>query len=307
MKKITGIGANVYDTLIMAECYPREDTKLKAEEIRTVGGGPTATGLVAAAKLGAGMELAVKFVGSVADDERGRFLLDDFEKWGVSTECVTTEPDCESFCSFVLLSAEKKTRTCVFHRGNKPPLALNDAQREEVRTSDILMVDGNELAAAIDGAKTIREAGGDVLYDAGGLYPGIEALLPYANILIPSEEFSLGHTGEKTAEDAAKKLMELYHPDVVVITQGSRGGLVYDKDGLTHYDIIDTEVVDSNGAGDVFHGAFAFALAQGWDYRKCAMFANATSSLKCTRVGARAAVPGYTEVINILKENGYEL
>ncbi|MCI8387600.1 MAG: hypothetical protein HFE63_03950 [Clostridiales bacterium] len=305
MKKITGIGANVFDTLIMLPEYPDEDTKLKADGIRTVGGGPTATGLVAAAKLGAGMGVKVDFIGSVADDDRGHFLLGDFAKWGVGTDNVTIEPDCESFCSFVMLSAAEKTRTCVFHRGNKPALKLSDAQKAAVAESDILMVDGNELDAAIDGSNTIHAAGGKVLYDAGGLYQGIERLLPLVDILIPSEEYSLGHTGAKTAEEAAKILFDKYSPEVVVITQGKRGGIIYDGNDLSSYPIIDTAVVDSNGAGDVFHGAFAFALTQGWNYKKCAMFASATSSLKCTRVGAREAVPSYDEVINILKENGY--
>ncbi len=313
MKYITGIGANVFDTLVMLPKYPTEDTKLKADEIRTVGGGPTATGLVAAAKLAAKCanispetDVKVDFIGSVADDDRGHFLLGDFAHWNVGCELVTVEKDCESFCSFVLLSAEAKTRTCVFHRGNKPALVLSDAQKKALAECDILMVDGNELEAAIEGAKCVRAAGGKVLYDAGGLYPGIERLLPEVDILIPSEEYALGHTGCATAEEAAKKLFETYHPEVVVITQGKRGGLVYDGE-MSHYDIIDTPVVDSNGAGDVFHGAFAFAMTQGWDFKKCAMFANATSSLKCTRVGARAAVPSYEEVYNILKENGYEL
>lgn len=304
MKKIVGIGANVFDTLVMLPEYPTEDTKMKADEIKSVGGGPTATGLVAAAKLGAGLDVKVDFIGSIADDDRGHYLLSDFSNWGVGTENVSVEKNCESFCSFVLLSAKEKTRTCVFHRGNKPPPVLNDLQKRALRDSDILMVDGNELDAAIEGAKLIREAGGKVLYDAGGLYEGIEKLLPHVDILIPSEEYSLGHTGCKTAEEAAKKLFDTYHPEVVVITQGKRGGIVYDGE-LTSYGIINTEVVDSNGAGDVFHGAFAFAMTRGWDYRKCAMFASATSSLKCTRVGARAAVPSYDEVINILKENGY--
>lgn len=303
-KLITGIGANVYDTLIMLPEYPTEDTKMKADAISSVGGGPTATGLVAAAKLGGG-DVTVDFIGSVAGDDRGRFLLDDFAKWGVGTEYVTVESDCESFCSFVLLSAKEKTRTCVFHRGNKPPLVLDDRQKERIRNSDILMVDGNELEAAIEGAKTIHEGGGKVLYDAGGLYPGVDRLLPHADILIPSEEFALGHTGEKTAEAAARKLYETYSPEVVVITQGKRGGIVYDGT-LTSYPIVETEVVDSNGAGDVFHGAFAFALTKGWDTRKCAMFASGVSALKCTRVGARAAVPAYNETINLLKENGHD-
>lgn len=305
MKRITGIGANVFDTLIMLPEYPAEDTKLKADEIRTVGGGPTATGLVAAAKLGAELDVGVEFIGSVADDDRGHYLLGDFQKWGVGTENVTVEPNCESFCSFVMLSAKAKTRTCVFHRGSKPALKLNDAQKKAVMSSEILMVDGNELDAAIEGAELIHKAGGKVLYDAGGLYKGIERLLPLADILIPSEEYSLGHTGMKTAPDAAKKLFEMYSPEVVVITEGKRGGIVYDGKTLQSYPIIDTPVVDSNGAGDVFHGAFAFALTRGWNFYKCAMFASATSSLKCTEVGARAAVPTFKEVIDILVENGY--
>ena len=94
MKKITGIGANVFDTLIMLPEYPTEDTKLKADEIKSVGGGPTATGLVAAAKLGAGLGVKVDFIGSVAGDDRGKYLLGDFAKWGVGTSNVTVEPDC---------------------------------------------------------------------------------------------------------------------------------------------------------------------------------------------------------------------
>ena len=307
MSRICAIGANVYDTLILLPEYPREDTKLAAESIRVAGGGPAATGLVAAAKLGETVGVVTEFIGSVADDERGKFLLDDFRRRGVGIDNITVEKDCESFCSFVMLSAETKTRTCVFHRGSKPPLELNASQLGAVKSADILMVDGNELDAAIDGARAIHSVGGKVLYDAGGLYKGIERLLPEVDILIPSEEYALGFTGCDNADDAAKRLYEQFSPEVVVITQGKRGGIVYAGDEIMSYPIIDTVVVDSNGAGDVFHGAYAFALTQGYDYYKCALFASATSSLKCTRVGARDAVPTLNEVKNILKENGYEL
>ena len=75
--------------------------------------------------------------------------------------------------------------------------------------------------------------------------------------MIPSEEFSLGHTGCETAEDAAKKLYETYNPEVVVITQGKKGGIIYDGIEIISYPIYPAVVVDSNGSGDVFHGAFA--------------------------------------------------
>ncbi len=298
MKKITAIGANVYDTLICAPYYPSEDTKLRAESVRRCGGGPAATGLAAAAKLGA--ECA--FIGNITDDEGGAFLKADFERFGVSTELCGEVKGYASFSSYIILSDKEKTRTCVFDKGNIPPLALNDKQRKAVEESAILMVDGNEINAACDAAKTARENGVDVLYDAGGLYEGIERLLPYANILIPSHEYASGFTGENSAEKAAVKLYEQYSPDVVVITDGKNGGYMYDGKEIFKYPAFKVDAVDTNGAGDVFHGAFAFALSIGYNYKKACIFSSAVSALKCTKVGARDGVPTLDEVNEFLKE-----
>ena len=68
--KIVGIGACVMDTLITVPHYPKEDTKLKALEVRAAGGGPTATGLVAAARLG----VESGYIGVLSDDNGGAFL-----------------------------------------------------------------------------------------------------------------------------------------------------------------------------------------------------------------------------------------
>ena len=64
------------------------------------------------------------------------------------------------------------------------------------------------------------------------------------------------------------------------------------------------DAVDSNGSGDVFHGAFAFAVTKGFDYYKACIFSSAVSALKCTKVGARVAVPTYNETVKFLKERG---
>ena len=169
------------------------------------------------------------------------------------------------------------------------------------------MVDGNEMDAAVEAAKIARDNGIKVLYDCGGLYEGVERLLELTDIMIPSEEFSLGHTGCKTAEEAAKKLYETYAPEVVVITQGKRGGIIYDGKDIISYPVYPAVVVDSNGSGDVFHGAFAAAVVKGYDYLKCCHFSSAVSGLKCTGVGARESVPDFETTKNYLKENGYEL
>ena len=300
MAKIVGIGANVFDTLYTVESFPKEDTKMRADGVKTSGGGPTATGLVAASKLGADCA----FIGHLSDDNGGVFLKNDFEKYGVYTKYIKIKPGYDSFCSCIWLAKENASRTCVFFRGNVPPTEIDGLSAKAIADAKILMVDGNDMEAAIRGAKIAKKSGTKVLYDAGGLYEGVENLLPYADYLIPSEEFALGHTGEKTAEDAAKKLYEMYSPEIVVITQGKKGGIMYDGKTVTEYPAFPVDAVDSNGSGDVFHGAYAFALCKGYDFYKACLFSSAVSALKCTKLGSRQAVPTFDETIEFLKERG---
>ena len=166
------------------------------------------------------------------------------------------------------------------------------------------MIDGNEMDAAEEACKFANENGTKVLYDAGGLYVGVERLLPLTDILIPSEEFALGHTGAETAEDAAKILFEKYSPEIVVITQGKKGGIIFDGKEVKEYPAFLVDAVDSNGSGDVFHGAFAFAMDMGYNYYDACVFSSAVSALKCTKIGAREGVPSLAEVKEFLKERG---
>lgn len=303
MSKIVGIGACVMDTLVSVPYYPNEDTKLRAESSKPAGGGPVATGLVAAAKLGCDTE----YIGILSDDAGGRFLKDDFKKYGVGTDNITVKSGYRSFTSVIWLSAETSSRTCVFDKGDLPPLELTEKQIQAVKNAELLMVDGNEMDAAVEAAKIARENGVKVLYDCGGLYDGVERLLALTDIMIPSEEFAIGHTGASSAEEAAKKLYEMYNPQIVVVTQGKKGGLLYQGNNIVSYPIYPAKVVDSNGSGDVFHGAFAAAVMRGYDYEKCCHFSSAVSAIKCMGVGARESVPDFETVKEYLKENGYEL
>ena len=303
MSKIVGIGACVFDTLYNVPTYPTEDTKMRALSSKNAGGGPVATGLVAASKLGA----SAAYIGVLSDDSGGRYLMADFEKYGVDTALVRVESGYRSFASVLWLCADSATRTCVFDKGNLPALALSEEQKAAVREAEILMVDGNEMEAALEAARIARESGTRVLYDCGGLYADVEKLLALTDIMIPSEEFALAHTGCTTAKEAARALYARYSPDFVVITQGKRGGLLYDGKDITAYPIFPANVVDSNGSGDVFHGAFAAGVVRGFDPLKCCYFASAVSALKCMGVGARESVPSFEAAARFMKENGYEL
>ena len=91
------------------------------------------------------------------------------------------------------------------------------------------------------------------------------------------------------------------------VTQGKKGGIIYDGNDIKTYPAFLVNAVDSNGSGDVFHGAFAAAICREYDFEKCCYFSSAVSAIKCTGVGARESVPDFNSVKKFLKENGYEL
>ena len=300
--KVVGIGACVMDTLITVPSFPKEDTKLRALCSKIAGGGPTATGIVACARLG----VPAGFVGALAKDSGGNFLLEDFAKYGVDISLVKQMEGCRSFASTIWLAKDTSTRTCVYDRGDVPALIFDKEMEKAVASADILMVDGNEMDAAEEACKAAKKHKTKVLYDCGGLYEGVERLLKLTDVMIPSEEFALGHTGCKTVEEAAVKLYEMYRPEVVVITCGKEGGVIY-QGNLERYPAFPVDAVDTNGSGDVFHGAFAAAMVKGYSYRDCCKFASAVSALKCTGIGARESVPEEQTVYQFLAERGFDL
>lgn len=114
------------------------------------------------------------------------------------------------FSSTIWLSQSTATRTCVFDKGNLPPLKLDEKRKIAVANSDILIIDGNEMEAAKEACLVAKENGTKVLYDCGGMYEGVEELLKLTDIMIPSEEFATGYVGCSTVEKVVIKLFEAY-------------------------------------------------------------------------------------------------
>lgn len=282
MKKIIGLGACVLDTIISCDRYPVEDTKQKAENIFIAGGGPVANALVIASKL----DVPCAILNAFADDEAGKFMLSDFNKYSVDTDNVVTVKGAKSFTSYIVLSEENKTRTCVFDRGtikDDPNLLNYDC----IKDYDVLHLDGNYLNCALTAAKFAKENGVKVCLDAGGLYSGIENLLPLVDILIPSAEFAMGITKTYDIKSAIIALKDIYNPEILVVTDGVNGGYYMTENGPVHYDSVKVNAVDTNGAGDTFHGAFLVAYVDGLSIKECCAFASKVAAHKCSNKGVR--------------------
>jgi ribokinase len=299
MADIAGIGASVFDLLFMTDRFPPEDTKLKAAASKIQGGGPCATALVAAAKMG----VSAEYFGVLGTDFYGRCMMEEFRRYGVTVESVRLEDGTVSAHSVVILNKTGKTRTCVWNPGALPPLEEEDIPLERLAQARYLHLDGNHIEAAVYAAKKAREYGVKVSLDAGSLYPGIDKLLPLTDILIPSEEFVLQFTGASTAEAGAAEICRAYHPSVFAVTQGPQGGFLYDGTAgtpITRYAPFPLEIIDTNGAGDTFHGVFLACLIRGMPPPESARFASAAAAIKCTRFGAREGIPSWEETVEIL-------
>lgn len=297
MKKIVGLGACVYDTLIKCDTYPKEDTKMRADDILVSGGGPVGNALVVASKLG----MSAFVVGAFADDDGGKYLVKDFNKYGVNTDNICVKAGESSFVSYILLSKAEGTRTCVFNRGS-----IKDDEKNinlsALDNADVLHLDGNYLKSAIYAAKYAQTKGVAVSLDAGGLYEGIDTLLPYVDILIPSSEFVLGLTGKTDLLSAMDEVYTKYNPKVFAVTDGKNGGYYYENGKPVHYRAFPVETVDSNGAGDTFHGAFLYAYFNGKSVKESCEFASATSAYKCGFVGARTYPLSEKNIIDFISK-----
>ena len=299
MTQVVGIGSALFDILMTADCFPKEDTKLQGRDTKVQCGGPCATALVAMCKLGVQSE----YMGTLGDDMYGSFILGEFRKYGVACDRVRRVQNTQSFHSFVLLNLSNTSRTCIWSKGTVPAPQSSDIDLQTLKNAKYLHLDGHQLDTAIFAAQKAHEYGVKVSHDAGGTYPGIERLLPYDDVLIPSEEFSLKITQSADAREAAKKLDAQYHPETLIITQGSRGGFIWQDGKELRYPVYPVQAVDSNGAGDTFHGAFVAARIRGMDVYDAACFASATSALKCTRFGAQQGIPHFDEVLAFMKEH----
>jgi len=298
---VVGIGAAVYDTLMLTPSFPEEDTKLRSSRILFQGGGPCTTALVAMAKLG----VKAGFIGAVGDDHAGDYIAQDLERFGVDTQYLLRRAGCISFYSFVILNQSRSTRTCVAYPGTVPPTTEEEIPVKVIQNAKVLHLDGNNLTAAVHAARIARAAGVPVCLDAGSPYPHIETLLPFIDWLIPSEEFVRKFTGKSDVEAGARMLYSEYKPSTLIVTQGVQGGFFCRADGIQRYSSFKVDAIDTNGAGDVFHGAFIAGRLKGMNETNAAVFASAVSALKCTGFGARDSTPDFERTLEFLKIRGY--
>jgi sulfofructose kinase len=168
---------------------------------------------------------------------------------------------------------------------------------EWITTARVLHVDGYHTAAATTAARWARAAGSPVVADLDVLHPGLDTLLPLIDYPIVSRDFPERLTGISDLREALAMMHSTYGSTLTAATLGAEGVIAWDGTTLHHVTSYRVPVVDTTGAGDIFHAGFIYGLLQeDWTLTERLEFACAAAALNCTAVGARGRIGSLEEI-----------
>jgi sulfofructose kinase len=181
-------------------------------------------------------------------------------------------------------------------------LEASEIRREQIKSARGLQVDAHHPGGALQAAIWANEAGIPVVMDAGSFRSGSIEIADHADCLIVSQRFVHELTGQEDPVQGSHEFIESNRGRraLTAVTMGDRGCMYATREGVFQQPSFKVDVVDTTGAGDVFHGAFSFGLSRGWPYPKIIGFAAAVSALKCTKLGGRTGIPSYEEATRFL-------
>lgn len=281
---VVGVGLNATDTLIPVPRYPAPGSKVAFHSATVLPGGQVATAMVACQHWG----LRTRYIGKVGDDTAANLHRAEFARLGIETH-ILTAPACGSQQAFILVD-DTGERTVLWKRDDRLTLRPEELRREWVVGSRVLHVDGHDTAAATLAATWAREAGIPVVADLDELYPGIQELLPKVDYLVTSRDVPGKLLGEPDLRKSLPALHSRYRCALAAATLGRDGVLAWDGALFYYAAAYSVAVVDTTGAGDIFHAGFIYALLQGWPPDRQLEFACAAAALNCTALGARGGI-----------------
>lgn len=303
---IVHIGLSCYDQFFFVTETPAENVKTFTTKFMESGGGPAGNAAYVTGK----WQAPTYILSTLKNDIYGNKLVEEYNEVGVNTDYVTINERQISPLSSVWVSAKTAARTIVTNKNNGEKVftaedyAKFDALATKLNASDethIILIDGHEPEIAAYIIPRIKNK--KVVLDADAIRDTVMNLLPLVDYCVSSEEFAEKLLGEQLEASnfaaALEKIESLCAPgNRPVITLGERGGIYLANHQMTSYPAYDVKAVDTTGAGDIFHGAFCYGIAAGWDLSKVVQVAALTSAIKIEQQGVRNAIPTLDTVLN---------
>lgn len=307
---VIGVENQIMDFAIAINRIPKTDGMSLVKDMCWAGGGNASSALVALARLGA----SAAIVGTVGNDAYGNFCVKDMARNQVDVSHLK-QVDGETTLCICLAETETQGRSFLGRMGVQAELTPQEVDENFIGQAKVLhlsCIPSKTQAAAIEFAKKHQV---EISLDAGGYSEPGEQLAKQSDILIMSEDFYGGMFGsdEHYLENCQKLLEGKAH--IVVVTLGKKGcvGAGHGETFCLESFSTDHEIVDTTGAGDVFHGGFIYAYLYryqkapyNYTLKDCARFASAVSYLNCLTLGGRPGIPTLAMVDRFLQDQTVE-
>jgi sulfofructose kinase len=296
-KPIIVVGHAALDRVYRIDAFPGKPTKVSALEHREEGGGSAANAAAAIARLGG----AVALWSRVGADETGIKVRRALEQCGVDVSFVGTFGDVATPTAAVIVDS-KGERLVVSEDDHVLPMDVDWLPVGAIASAGAVLSDLSWLEGTLALFSEARRARVPTVLDvdlAGvGLFERFAPLTDNAIFSAPAFEKIL-----PDADDDARFSAVLgYGVRHAGVTRGGRGYTWRSPKDNGYQPAFPVPVVDTTGAGDTFHGAFALCVASGLDDAACARIASAVAALKCRRLGSRLGLPTASEVDAFLLE-----
>lgn len=278
------VGLTTVDAIFSFARFPKEDTKNTADRYAMAAGGPASNAAVAFSHLGGTAHL----ISALGRSSLAALAKRDLKRYHVHhVDLTETRVDDPAF-SAIAISEESSSRTILTSPAIDDDLRSVDNGEEwasVVNNVDIVLLDGHQTKVAEIIARHAKEGGKLVVLD-GDLYkPGLEAILPMVDVAIFGKSFEV--PGTEDSVDCLKYFAS-HGITEVVATNGAEPIRFLSDGAMGQVDVEPVHAVDTLAAGDFFHGAFCFGLAQGMGLEKALRLASNVARRSVSHFGTRA-------------------
>lgn len=294
--EIAGYDMPCVDLAVNVDVFPKPNGGAGINALSWQGGGKVASGMTAASRLGAKCAI----MGAVGSDDYGRFCYKDFQRHGVDASGLICREGESTSLSIVISDRETQGRSIVYRRGSAQPPKPEELNEKILRDCQWFFI-SHITGTAMLAAQSAKSAGAKIIVDADSYSSELMEHLDLIDVFIGSEFCYDVLFHDQNYQHNCQTLCEK-GPSVVIFTFGADGCAGYGRDcGGFRLPAYQVPVVDTTGAGDVFHGAYLAGVVRGLDPIASARLATATACIKCTRMGGRAGVPNWNTVQDFLK------
>ncbi|MFC4601843.1 PfkB family carbohydrate kinase [Cohnella hongkongensis] len=289
---IVFVGTATLDHIALVDRVPHSDQRIPALELIQCGGGPAANAAAAARALGAPCSL----ISAVGDDAAGAAIVAELERDGIETSGVQVVQGGRSSTSLIHVESSG-LRAITYYGGVLQDYELSRFPAESVRQAALVHADGNRPELTLLALQTAKHLGIPTSLDGGNIREGdLERLLPYVDVFITDVKSLPQALAELPPEQACLELAQS-GPSCTAITLGKQGCVLWSEaQGFSRVQGIPVKALDTTGAGDNFHGAFAYGLWKGMAPADNLKLSNAFAALSCEGLGGRGRLATFEEI-----------